>query len=106
MTLALKANVKFKDPSLMMAIANQVVEGCFTTMGSACTITSGNDSNHGPKSLHYSDRAIDYRTHTVPPEKLDKLVSLIRTRLTKDFDVVLEDRGKPNSHIHLELDPK
>jgi hypothetical protein len=82
--------------------------------GASCTFTSVNDSKHGIGSLHhcregkYTDglcRAFDVRTKDVTANKL-YLVQEVKASLGPDFDVVLEDPGGPNEHMHVEHDPK
>lgn len=72
-----------------------------------CVVTSGNDSKHGADSLHPKDRALDFRTRTIA-EREDKFRfrDTLRAALGPDFDVVLEDVGGPNEHLHAEYDPK
>jgi hypothetical protein len=72
-----------------------------------CVATSGNDSQHGQGSLHGFDRALDVRTRTIP-RRDDKLAFLerVRARLGDRFDVILEDVGGANEHLHVEFDPK
>ncbi len=72
-----------------------------------CVITSGNDSVHKVGSLHGRDKAIDFRTKTLP-ERADKFKfrDTLRAIIGPDFDVILEDIGGPNEHLHVEYDPK
>jgi hypothetical protein len=83
-------------------------------------ITSGDDGDHGrrgvpdeidPTTWHGKGRAHDFRTHNIPAGKLDKIVADIKRRLSAPyqpagvrFDVVLEGRGLPWEHIHVEAD--
>jgi hypothetical protein len=73
-------------------------------------ITSGNDGTHKahsprhPRSLHYEDRAFDFRL----PSRYSGWVSTdlsmyetLRAALGPDYDVVLE-----GDHFHVEHDPK
>lgn len=80
-------------------------------------ITSANDGEHKDGSLHYINRAFDFRTRnvTVPAsadpragsasilrEKvLQEWASRIRAALGHNYDVVLE-----KDHLHVEWDPK
>jgi hypothetical protein len=72
-----------------------------------CVVTSGNDSKHGPNSLHGFDKALDFRTHSLPSREA-KLAfrDAMRGVLGRDYDVILEDLGGPNEHLHAERDPK
>jgi len=66
-------------------------------------ITSAVDGKHGPKSMHPLGYAIDLRIrHIVEGEVvtvLKKIMLLLNTWLTDEYDVVLE-----GDHIHLEFD--
>jgi conjugal transfer mating pair stabilization protein TraG len=64
-------------------------------------ITSGNDAQHMAGSLHYQDRALDFRTRDLSPVDVQRWAAAIRSRLGPDYDVVIE-----SDHIHIEHDPK
>ena len=65
------------------------------------TITSGNDSEHGPHSYHALDRAIDVRFWNVPEEDRPAVAVSIKKWLPAYYDVVLEA-----NHYHIEADAK
>ena len=69
--------------------------------GREAIITSGNDSQHMIKSLHYKGRAIDLRTKDLTDKIKIKIVEDLRKTLGPDYDVILE-----STHIHVEFDPK
>lgn len=69
-------------------------------------VTSGNDKVHRPDSLHYRDRALDFRTKHLTETEKDRLVAEVRRRLGRHYDVVLEGRNTSNEHLHVEHDPK
>lgn len=69
-------------------------------------ITSGNDSKHKVGSLHYKDRALDFRTHHLSPDHKHKLVAEVKRRLGVAYDVILEDENGSNEHVHVEYDLK
>ncbi len=66
-------------------------------------ITHVNDGEHMEDSYHYEGRAFDARTRgtgratQIAQDAKDILGPL-------GFDVVLEDLGGPNEHLHIELD--
>jgi hypothetical protein len=72
-----------------------------------CVITSGNDSIHKVGSLHARDKALDFRTRTLA-DRADKFKfrDAMRGLLGPGYDVILEDVGGPNEHLHVEYDPK
>ena len=69
-------------------------------------VTSGNDSIHSRGSKHYTDEALDFRTHHLSTAKKHAWKVEIKRRLGKSFDVILEDEGQPNEHLHVEWDQK
>ena len=90
-------------PELLYAliIAEQVYKDRFSTL----VITSCKDGKHGKNSYHYRGLAADLRTRGTG------LARQIRDDLVKalaplGFDVLLEDEGGVNEHIHMEADLK
>jgi hypothetical protein len=73
-------------------------------IGDAFVITAAVDSNHKAGSKHFSGMAFDFRTNDLPTP-MDTILKL-REALGAEFDVLLEDPGLPNSHGHIEYDPK
>ena len=68
-------------------------------------ITSGRDGTHKAGSLHYRDRALDFRTKTLAPADKRRLVAAVKKRLGPAYDVILEGEGTANEHLHVEWDP-
>lgn len=68
-------------------------------------ITSGNDGKHMLNSKHYTDEALDFRTHHLEPSMKEQLEREVKLRLGSDYDVILEDLNGPNEHMHVEYDP-
>ncbi len=69
-------------------------------------VTSGNDSIHMGTSKHYHDEALDFRCKQMSALTKKVLIKEFSRRLGKDYQVILENEGKPNEHIHCEYDPK
>lgn len=70
-------------------------------------ITSGNDSNHMQGSLHFKNRALDFRGNNIKVSVGEALRDAVKQRLGKDYDVLFEVFMNPaNNHLHLEYDPK
>lgn len=67
------------------------------------TITECTGGVHQPFSLHYSLRAIDIRSHDLPDAM--SYVAALKNRLGKGYQVIFEDSGTDNEHIHAEYDP-
>lgn len=69
-------------------------------------VTSGNDRQHSRGSKHYEDAALDFRTKTLSKKDKHALIAALKKRLDRDYDVILEDEGGANEHLHVEYDPK
>lgn len=102
--MKLKPGVKLKDLSPQMALAALVVFSLYDKRGAECVITSANDSKHGTNSLHFRGGALDFRTKNYVGDK-KWLRDEIADCLGEEFDVVLEDLGEDNEHLHVEYDP-
>jgi len=96
--------IKKKDKTVIInePLANilLVVSNAYARVGLDTVITSGNDATHKKGSLHYKDRALDFRTRTIPQERVAGLVKEIKIFLGPQYDVVLE-----KDHLHVEYDP-
>lgn len=102
----IKAGVDLRGLHPVWGIAYPIIAGVFARHGHECVITSANDSTHGPNSLHYKGKALDFRTkHVVMMDKKNMILE-IKARLGAQFDVVFESEGLPNEHLHIEHDPK
>ncbi len=66
-------------------------------------ITSLNDGKHKEGSFHYKFLAVDLRSkdHLDPTMWYEK----IKRTLAPQYQVIFEDKGGPNEHIHIEYDP-
>lgn len=72
-------------------------------LGQDLVITSAMDGEHsGPEDPHPNGRAFDVRTHDHADPK--RVVELTRIYLGEaKFYAFLEDEGKPNEHMHVQL---
>ena len=90
-------------PELLYAliIAEQVYKDRFSKL----VITSCKDGKHGKNSYHYQGLAADLRTKGtgLPRQIRDDLVLALAPL---GFDVLLEDEGGTNEHVHMEFDLK
>lgn len=112
--MKLKPGVRLRGirPELVAALV--VVEDVYlrvcihTGYISEFVVTSIADSVHAEKaSLHYAGAAFDFRIHDIT-DNLTKasLRAEVEAALGQDFDVVLEEPGTDNEHIHVEYQPK
>lgn len=97
----LKDTVVATHPSLQLLDGLLVACVVYTQRGHPFTVTSLEDSVHGPRSLHASGNAADLRTRNLPVQVLPDLVKALQLALGPQYDVVLE-----SDHIHMEYDPK
>lgn len=100
MSLSLKEGVSL-PPMLAMAFAISSVHDTLKEEGYDCVITAGVDGKHSAGSLHYVGLALDFRTRHIPNADLERIRAKIASRLSSQFDFVLE-----SDHFHLELQPK
>lgn len=67
-------------------------------------ITSINDGNHKQDSRHYTNEAIDIRSHNFPSEFLKKEFRReLEAYLGPKFRVLYESAGTPNQHFHVQV---
>lgn len=70
-------------------------------------ITSGNDSKHGKNSLHYANRALDFRGRDLSLAQGDALDKAVSEILGTKYDVIFETfADQNNNHLHVEFDPR
>ena len=102
-----KPNTRLKSLQPQMVVALLVVQAIFDKHFASLTITSANDSAHMVNSRHYLGAALDFRVHHIGEAVANTILAEIKMGLNPlDFDVLLENPGTPNAHIHLEYDPK
>jgi hypothetical protein len=102
--------LKFKDGVKLTELKPQLVLAIVTLLliyeenyAAELVITSVNDGEHREDSYHYEGRAFDARTRGTG--RATQIAGETKARLgSLGFDVVLEDLGGPNEHLHVELD--
>lgn len=98
----IKLGVDLRGLAPQMAIAYVIAMQVYQAQaGVPCVITSGSDGTHGPNSLHYKGKALDFRTNTLRAEQVHPVYLALKAALGAQFDVVLEA-----THLHVEYDPK
>lgn len=70
------------------------------------TITSIMDGQHMSGSKHYLGLAFDIRLNDVPADIHTGLANEVQLLSGNAFDVVHENHGQPDDHLHVEYDPK
>ena len=58
-------------------------------------------------SLHPRGLALDLRSHDIPRDKLESVFAQFQRNAlaaARDVQIILEDKGGVNEHIHIELD--
>ena len=69
-------------------------------------ITSGNDSGHKQGSLHFRNRALDFRGNNITIAQGKALRLKVMNLVGADYDVLFETfANKSNNHLHVEFDP-
>lgn len=96
--MLIKAGVDISRLNREIRRALNIINDVFYENDREAVITSTFGGDHSAGSLHYADDAVDVR---LPGIKTVKIVSELKQRLGKRFDVVLE-----SNHIHVEYDPK
>lgn len=86
-------------PEMLVAIA--VANEVFNQHGQDCVVTACTDGKHGDHSLHAFGYAVDLRTRSFAPEKINTIAQLIARRLSTEYDIVIE-----SDHLHVEFDPR
>lgn len=91
-------------PEVVLAIA--LITPLFIKHEAEGTLSHAMDGKHSTNSLHYSGNAVDITFSSAVAHHI-KLVILqsIQWMLGSDFDVLMEDTGKANEHIHIEFQP-
>jgi len=72
---------------------------------SSVTVTSVNEGPHKSGSLHFVGKALDIRSKYYPPDKVAEVVAAFKAEYDREYDLLWENQGQPNEHLHLEFDP-
>lgn len=105
--MKLKTGVSLRGIKPEVVVGMLITNSQYERSGVELLLTSVNDSRHSSGSLHYAGLAFDCRTKWVMSrETIMPLVESIRSSLGDEWDVVLEDYGGDNEHIHVEYDPE
>lgn len=106
MKLKFKVGVSLKDLQPQMLVALRVIEEVFASYALDTVVTSCNDGTHKEGSYHYLGRAFDFRTKHAGGFAAG-IAQAVKAELGPlGFDVILEDLGGVNEHLHVELDKR
>lgn len=109
MSVSLKTGVSIRGLRPEAVFAALAVHAAFLELapGKLTMITSGTEADHGERSFHYNGLALDFMTHHLTRVQLAELVQRLQEGIGSvllPYDVVLEDEGQPNEHLHVEFD--
>lgn len=100
-----KARIHGMAPEL--TFANTVLLGILVKHGVVMILTHGVDGVHTRASIHYCGGAEDLVfAGTYEADKKGAIVQELKESIGQDFDVLFENPGEPNEHIHIEWQPK
>lgn len=103
--ISIKPGVDLRAHHDPMGLAIQILAMVYHHYDCDLTITSGCEGVHSGSatrsSLHYTGKALDFRTSNVPMGFMGFIVEEAKAALGPQFDVVEEP-----DHLHVEFDPK
>jgi hypothetical protein len=107
----IKPGVDLTTLAPQWAIAYPIIRDCFQNRGYSCVVTNGNERTPAqlaktPTTLHPSGKALDFRTRHIPMMDKVPIVNDITHALGAQWDVVLENVGQDQEHVHIEFQPK
>lgn len=102
--------IKRLTPALMRILtvlfqedAKPAMLGRFARLPDDLVVTAIADGKHLPTSRHYTDEAIDLRTHNFPSRDARReFRQYLAAALGDQFTVMFEDAGTSNEHIHIQ----
>lgn len=105
--IQVKDGVVFKRLMPQIYIILPALDAIFDNANRPCVITSAADGTHKTDSFHYKDLALDLRSRDLPNEQVKlEVLQRIKDALGENYEVFLEQMGRPGEHFHLEFDPK
>jgi LysM repeat protein len=112
---ARRNGIAVKAPSVKLSNLDANMKPVFAAVAQAAkelglpnpVVTSGNDSKHKVGSLHYQNKALDFRGNNITLAQGQRLEDRVKELLGGKFDVDFEVFPKKplNNHLHVEFDP-
>ena len=96
-------DVRAQGMSVNLAMGLWIVDQVYTEMGYRMVWRHCKEGKHRDNSRHYDGDGADIRTWDVDAEEI---VFRSKKRLGSEYHIILEDKGKPNEHIHISYWPK
>lgn len=101
-----KAGVSITGARAELVLGLVLAEQVFRDWRAPLVVTSVMDGRHAQGSLHYLGLAADLRSKHLETELRERVLRGLEDTLGPlGFQVLLEDEGESNEHIHLEHDP-
>lgn len=87
-----------------------LVDACYSAFGALAIVTATTGGHHMPGSLHYRGLAFDLRVKHLGDYPRQRSVYCVLQRTIDEqyprmYDVLLEDAGGENAHVHVEASP-
>jgi hypothetical protein len=105
--MRLKSTVQLHGLTPQAVLAMLVADEVYEANGFELIVTSCNDLEHSPKSLHQHGRAFDSRVRHIADHDVRERIRQEISQKLPGFDVLLEEYPDhpDNDHIHVEWDP-
>lgn len=104
--LKFKPEVRFANNQQALSAILQVAESTFRMYGSTALVTSLGEGTHGKNSRHGVGQAVDFRSKHVDNSENKHAIIAILKECMPFCDVILENEGQDNEHVHVEYDPE
>jgi hypothetical protein len=105
--MKIKSTVRLPEINQYGSFFFYAVTDCEKALKFEHTLTSGNDGEHSPNSLHYENKAWDLRARDKTEKQRQDTLTYLRARLGYGWDVILETPADPQKHhFHIERDTR
>jgi hypothetical protein len=104
--LQIKTGSKVKGIQPELVLGLNLLSLIFISRNVDFVITELTGSKHMEGSLHYKGLAADIRSKHIEEGLKVSILNLGQQCLSSNYDFILEGKGTPNEHFHIEFDPK